>query len=180
MLTGGDRMNITEKRGFFQIQVIVSAVTVNVDNIDINFNGITLYSEDEDKLIEIKGRRTVIEPERCSEGLRINLYILNEGDNPEERIDYLIDEDYEIETVDISVVHKKNGKVFPIRVNEKIGEQVMKEVPVEIPQELQDASDYVMENITEGNESITGVVFDTIKKSKELQTFINKVMDVYF
>ena len=37
-----------------------------------------------------------------------------------------------------------------------------------------------MENITEGNESITGVVFDTIKKSKELQTFINKVMDVYF
>ena len=90
-------MNITEKRGFFQIQVIVSAATVNVDNIDINFNGITLYSEDEDKLIEIKGRRTVIEPERCSDGLRINLYILNEGDNPEERIDYLIDEDYEIE-----------------------------------------------------------------------------------
>ena len=173
-------MNITEKREFFKIQVIVSAATVNVDNININFNGITLYSEDEDKTVEIKGRRTVIEPERCSEGLSINIYILNEGDDPTKRIDYLIDEDYEIETVDISVVHKKNGKAFPVKVNERIGEQVVKEVPIEIPQELQDASDYVMENITEGNESITGVVFDAIQKSKELQTFINKVMDVYF
>ena len=172
-------MVVKEKKNFYKLQVIVSAATVNIDNIQIDFNGITLYSEDEEDTVEIRNRRTVIEPERCSDGLALNIYILNEGDNPRERIDYLLDEDYEIADVDIVVLHKKNGKVFPTRLNEQIGEQLEKEVPVEVPQEIKDASDYVMENITEGNETITGVVFDTIKNSKELQDFITNVMNAY-
>lgn len=171
-------MRITEKRGFFKIQVIVPAMSINAENIKIDFKGINLYSEDEDNVKEIRNRRTIIETERCSEGLELNIFILNEGEDTSERIDYLMDEDYEIEDVFISVTHLRNGKEYETRFNDSIGEQIEKEVPIELPKELEDATNYIVDEITEGNTDITNIVFETIKSSKSLQNYINAVMEL--
>ena len=50
-------MQVTESREFFQVEVIIKATTINQDNINIDFKGLNLYSEDEDKLVEIRNRR---------------------------------------------------------------------------------------------------------------------------
>ena len=41
-------MQIKETREFFQVQVIVKATSINEENLKIEFNGLNLYSEDED------------------------------------------------------------------------------------------------------------------------------------
>ena len=173
-------MQIKEEREFYKIQVIVAAATVNIDNIDIDFKGLDLYSEDEDKLVKITNRRTIFETERCSEGVRINIFILNEGENLDERIDYLIDEDYEIETVYISVKNKKTGKELKTTLNDLIGEQIKKDVPVEIPDEAKEAVDYVLESLTEGNFSLDTLLYESIVGSKELINSISKIMEIDF
>lgn len=173
-------MQIKETREFFQLQVIVKATSINEENLNIDFTGINLYSEEEDKLIEIRNRRTVIETERCSEGLRINLFILNEGDDSLSRIDYLIDEDYEIEDILIKVFHKKTGKEYQTKINDLIGEQIKKEVPIEISEDLQEASNYILDGLTDGNTSIGNLLFTTIKNSTSLQNYINKIMELEF
>ena len=173
-------MQIKEQRDFYKIQVIVSATTVNVDNIDIDFEGLDLYSEDEDKLVQIRNRRTIFEIERCSEGVKINIFILNEGENVDERIDYLIDEDYEIETAYISVKNKKTGKELKTTLNELIGEQVKKEVPVEIPDEAREAVDYILDSLTEGNTSLDKTMYEIIVKSDDLIKSISKIMEIDF
>ena len=171
-------MQITETRDFFKLKVIVSETSINEENIKIDFDGITLYSEDEDKLISIKNRRTIYDIDRCAEGLKINIFILNEGDDPEARIDWLLDEDYEIEDIFIKVSHAKNGKEFKVTINEAIGEQVSKNVPIEISPELEDTTNFILDGITEGNVSINNIVFETIKNCENLQEYIKKVMDL--
>lgn len=173
-------MQIKETREFFQVQVIVKATSINEENLKIEFNGLNLYSEDEDKLVEIRNRRTVFEIDRCSEGLKIDIFILNEGTDPNERIDYLIDEDYEIEDIFIKVLNKKTNKEFSTKINSLIGEQVKKDVPIELAPELQETTDYLLTNLTEGNESLSNLILDTIKDSKSLETYIRKVMELEF
>jgi len=173
-------MKMMEKREFYWIQAIVSAATVNVDNIDIQFDGIKLYSEDEDREIEVRGRRNIITSERCSEGVKLDIYILNEGEKLEERIDYLIDEDYEISDVFISVVNKRNGKQLTVRHNELIGEQVIKEVPVLLDPKTEETTSYIIEGISEGNIEISNLIFETIKGNDKLQDKILQIMDIDF
>lgn len=172
-------MQVTESREFFQIEVIIKATTINQDNINIDFKGLNLYSEDEDKLVEIRNRRTIFEFDRCSEGLKLDIFILNEDSDSTQRIDYLIDEDYEIEDILIEISHKKSGKKFDVRVNEQIGEQIKKEVPVELSQELQDSADYILDNLTEGNQSLKSLLFETLRDSESLQTYINQMMEIH-
>ena len=172
-------MQVTESREFFQVEVIIKATTINQDNINIDFKGLNLYSEDEDKLVEIRNRRTIFEFDRFSEGLKLDIFILNEDSDSTQRIDYLIDEDYEIEDILIEVSHKKSGKKFDVRVNEQIGEQIKKEVPVELSQELQDSADYILDNLTEGNQSLKSLLFETLRDSESLQTYINQMMEIH-
>ena len=171
-------MQIMEKREFFKLQVIVSATSIHEDNIDIEFDGINLYSEDEDNTIEIRNRRTIFDVDRCSEGLKIDIFILNEGNHLQSRIDYLIDEDFEVKDVFIKVKHKRTQKEYPIRVNTFIGEQVTKEVPIELPPELQNATEFILDNLTEGNKSLSSLVFDTIRNSKTLQKSIESILEI--
>ena len=169
-------MKIMEKREFFKLQVIVPATSIHEDNIDIEFDGINLYSEDEE--IEIRNRRTVFDIDRCSEGLRINIFVLNEGNDLKSRIDYLIDEDFEVKDVLIKVKHKRTKKEYPIRVNGLIGEQVTKEVPIELPPELETSTEFILDNLTEGNQSLNSLIFETIRKSKTLQKTIETIVGV--
>lgn len=173
-------MQVKETRDFFRIQVIVSATSINEENIEIDFGGIDLYSNDEDDLIEIRNRRVVYDIDRCSEGLKIDIFILNEGDDIHSRIDYLMDEDYEIKKIYIHVRHKRTKKEYTVKVNSLIGEQVKKSVPVELSTELEKSVNYICDNITDGNSSIIDTIFDSIRKNEELQTFINTVKDLDF
>jgi len=171
-------MKIMEKREFFELQAIVSATSINEDNIDIEFDGINLYNEDEDEEIKIRNRRTVFDIDRCSEGLKINIFILNEGNDLKSRIDYLIDEDFDVKDVLIKVKHKRTKKEYPIRINDLIGEQVTKEVPIELPPELETSTEFILDNLTEGNQSLNSLIFETIRKSKSLQKTIETIVGV--
>lgn len=171
-------MQITEERGFYRTQVIVSAPTVNQDNINIEFDGLTLYSEDEDELISINNRRTIFEVERCSEGIKIDIFILNEGDDPKSRIDYLIDEDYYIDDFFINVTNKNTKRVLSSRLNTLIGEQITKLVPIEVDEVTRESVDYILDSLTEGNISLSNTIYETISQNDNLKKFILNVKEI--
>lgn len=171
-------MQITEEREFYRTQVIVSAPTVNQDNINIEFNGLTLYSEDEDELISINNRKTIFEVERCSEGIKIDIFILNEGNDLKSRIDYLIDEDYGIHNFFIKVINKNTKRVLETRLNTLIGEQVTKSVPIELDEDTKESVDYVLDSLTEGNLSLNKIIYETISQNNNLKKFILSVKGI--
>lgn len=75
--------------------------SIITQNIHIQFNSISLYNQSEDKRITIKNRNIVYMFFINEDVINFNLYIENKGG--ENRIDYLIDEEYEIEQLNLSI-----------------------------------------------------------------------------
>ena len=78
----------------------------------------------------------------------------------------------------MKVKHKRTKKEYPIRINDLIGEQVTKEVPIELPPELETSTEFILDNLTEGNQSLNSLIFETIRKSKSLQKTIETIVGV--
>lgn len=144
----------TEKKDFYKLEVMVETTNVLLNNLEIKFNRMSLYSEYEDTEVNIlDDRKVVFEPERTIDGFRVKVFILNDSDNEEERIDYLIDEEYEIQELDLSIKNT-NGVVYEYSINMEVGEQVnQKEVEVELNPEMKNAisfiSNYIENDVTE-------------------------------
>ena len=166
---------ITEVRGFFKCEVNVVATSVNLENVGIEFKQMVLYREDDDSTITIKDRRVIIEPVRTGEGFKVTLFIQNEGDELEDRIDWLIDEDYEIETIDLSIQNLSKKTEYDYTINYNIGEQVEKEVEIEVALPLKKAVNYVTSSL---DKQLTNYIYDIMVGNEELVEMVNAVANI--
>lgn len=166
---------ITEVRDFFKVEVNVSIPTVNLENVEIDFNKMILYREDDDSTIIIEHRKVIFEPVRTSEGFKVIIFILNEGEEFDERIDYMIDEDYEIENIDISIKNVSKGTEYEYYINYNIGEQVHKEVEIEVALPLKNAISYIASSL---DKNLENHVYETINGNYELIELINNISNI--
>lgn len=167
---------ITEVRGFFKVEVKVKATTVNLENISIEFNKIVLYREEDDSAIVIEDRRVVTEPVRTSEGFNVVLYILNEGEEFEDRIDWLMDEDYEIETIDLTIKNISKNTDYDYELNYNIGEQINKEVEIEVSPSLNNAITYLSSRLE--NQELNNYIYNTMINNPDLIDVINDISNI--
>ena len=171
-------MAITEKRQFYKLEALINISTVNLDNIDVKFNSITLCNDYDDDEVVIKDRRVVFEKDRSSDGVRLAIYILNEGTEIKDRIDYLIDEEYEIQDLDLEVKRISTDETLTYTLLCDEGEQVEKEVEIEMDPVLKKSSEFIIDRVTEGNATIKNVIFNTLKEDEDLQRIINDIIDI--
>lgn len=167
---------ITELRGFFKCEVNVTTTTVNFENVDINFNKMVLYREDDDSTITIQDRRVVLEPVRTGDGFKVMIFILNEGEELEERIDWLIDEDYEIEEIDMSITNLLKNSPYEYSINYNIGEQIEKEVEIEVALPLKKAITYITSRME--NNSLNNHIYEIMVENNDLIETINAIANI--
>lgn len=168
-------MLATEVREFFKLEVRVLTESVILENVDVKFNSIILQNE-EDDVVEISNRRCIPVLDRTTDGFRCTILILNEGEKLEERIDYLIDEDYEIKHLDLTIKKKNNGKEFAYTVNHTIGEQLTKEVEVEISDEVRSVLEFL--SISVGRKNCMNKIFEIVNKDADLTQKINTIASI--
>lgn len=171
-------MLATEKRSFFKLEVRVDTPSVVLNNLEFKFNKLTLYSEYDDSSIVIENRRVVFEPERTLEGFRTSIYILNESDTPTERIDYLFDEEYEIEELDIEI-KSTTGVKYEFYINNDVGEQVEdKEVEIEVSPEMSACLNFISSYIVDEENKIVNTCYDFLKDEEEAINALKLISEI--
>lgn len=174
-------MLATEIREFFYMLIKVSTPSVFPDNIGVKFNSLTMINEDEEEEVVISKRRINTKIERTTDGFRIKLYILNEGEEIKERIDYLFDEDYEIQNIDLDIYKKDNPsfKYTDYTIVDTVGEQLELEVPVEVSEECSNCLEYLTNGgIDIEDASLPNVFYDIVKDDKNLIDKINQIAEL--
>lgn len=172
-------MNLaTEKRDFYKLEVRVEAPTVIIQNLEFKFNYLKMSSEYDESEVIIKDRRVVFEPQRTLEGFRVSLFVLNEGDNPEERIDYLIDEDYQVDELSMEIT-SSNNQTYSYELNEEIGEQVDgKEVEVELSLEMRTVLNLLTSAVEEDTKEIGNLCYQYLSEDEEAVAIINDIANI--
>lgn len=169
---------ITESREFFKLEVLVKTVSVVLENVECKLNSIRLYQEDEDKTVTINGedRDILFEPVRTTDGFKVHIFISNDGEELEERIDWMLDEDYEIEDIDMTITNISSNEEYEFSIQFHIGEQVEKEVEIEVNSTLKNSIKFITDNL---NTNLSpNYIYDILKENHELTDFISIISDI--
>ena len=169
---------ITEIREFFKLEVLVKAISINLDNVECHLNSITLYQEFEDKTITIKGsdREVLFEKVRTYDGFKVNIFITNDSEEYEERIDWLLDEDFEIEDIDMTITNASSKEEYEFAIQFQVGEQVVKEVEIELNSNLKNAINYISNNLTTNLSA--NHIYDIMSQNHDLTDFVSKISNI--
>lgn len=172
---------VKELRDFFKFEVNIKTASVNLNNVEVEFNSLTLYSEDEEETVVIKDRRVVFEKEKSPEGFKIIGFILNEGEVLEERIDCLLDEEYLITNIDLVI--KDKNKNYDYTLNKYSYMQVEgKEVEIEVSKEMQNAlellSKYSLDEFGLNQDRLSNNFFELLKDEEEFVQTLNLISKI--
>ena len=109
----------------FKLELIIKDYIANFDKdkLKIELSDITLLNPENDKKTSFPNKRFFILYKRLTYPIILNIYVLNNSKNPSERIDYLLDEDFEIENIVIDLYYG-DIEIQNYSFNNKIGEQV--------------------------------------------------------
>lgn len=99
---------------------LISKTAIPTQNINIKFNSLILFNEEENKKIIIKNRDIVYLFYSIDNEIYFNLYIENKG--VENRIDYLIDEEYEIKELDLTISNVNNVSFYEHNIISEYGQ----------------------------------------------------------
>lgn len=160
----------------YKVVLIAKSSSVNIDNIEVVFKSLTMKNEDDEEII-IKDRQYDVFKERCSDGIKISLYIVNDASVLEERIDWLMDEEYYIDSIDINIHTISSGNNLEFEFN-NYGEQTTREMKVIVAESLEVSSEYLINRLTEGNNSLGDVVFKQLESSEDMQKIIQNIANI--
>lgn len=164
-----------EVKDVYEIELLAKTSSINLDNIDFKLNSVEMENEDEDvKVFTDRAYSTF--KERCSDGVKIHLYVVNDGTAIEERMDYLIDEEYIISKVDAEIKSLSTGDVIEYELVSGYGTQTKKEVDIVVDPLLEEVNTYLVNNLTEGNESLRTLLFQTLEKEEYLQNVLAEII----
>lgn len=129
------------------------------DNIDIRFKGVTMTGVVGD-VITITGRKHEVELEQVGGGIvRATIYIQNDGDQIQERIDYLLAEEYTI-VPDVDIRTLSTGKSLSCTVNFRHSTQTVRAMPIDMAPGVQETVEYLAATAVEMD---PGIMSDLVK-----------------
>lgn len=117
-------MNTNRYENHFKTEIIISEYieNFNKDNLKIEFIEINLEDEEHNKVC-VTDRPCIVLYKTLSNPIKFNLYILNNSIRKSERIDYLLDDGYEIKNIILDIYYE-DRMIDNYIHNESIGEQV--------------------------------------------------------
>lgn len=164
-----------EVKDVYALELIAKTSSINLDNIEFKLNSVEMENEDEDVKV-FTDRAYSIFKERCSDGVKINLYIVNDGSSIDERMDYLIDEEYVVSKVDAEIKSISTGDVIEYELVSGYGTQTRKEVDIVVDPLLEEVNNFLVQNLTEGNECLHTLIFQTLEKDEYLQNILAEII----
>lgn len=169
---------ITENKEVFKIQIVTKVASINLDNIEVKLNSITMKNEDDDDEVVFKDRQWDLSKERCSEGIKISLYIVNDGNDIQERMDWLLGEEYIISAIDAEIINCSTGEFLEYEMIDQYGEQTTREIKVQVSENLEIATCYLVDRLTEGNQNLKDIIFKTLKEDEYMQNIIKEIATI--
>ena len=113
-----------EKKHFkIEIDIVDYLENFNRNNFDVEFIEIELYNENIDRRIILKNRQTNIFFKSLENPISFYLFILNNSNNEEERIDILLKKGYVISNICIEISYERDI-IENYNINEKSFEQI--------------------------------------------------------
>ena len=98
-----------EKKHFkIEIDIVDYLENFNRNNFDVEFIEIELYNENIDRRIILKNRQTNIFFKSLENPISFYLFILNNSNNEEERIDILLKKGYVINNICIEISYERD------------------------------------------------------------------------
>lgn len=162
---------LTEKKEVFKIQLVAKVASVILENINVKLNSVTM-SNDDGEVLEFKNRTYDVSKERCSDGVNIFLYIVNDGTEIQDRMDWLIGEEYYISNVDAEVTLNSTGESVEYELVNPYGEQTTREMKIQVSEDLEIATNYLVDRLTEGNQGLKDLFFKALKDDEYMQKTI--------
>ena len=165
---------LTENKEVFKIQLVAKVASVILENIKVKLNSVTMTNEDGD-VLEFKDRAYDVYKERCSNGVNIFLYIVNDGTEIQDRMDWLIGEEYYISNVNAEITLESIGESVEYELVDIYGEQTTREIKVQVSEELETSTNNLVSRLTEGNQGLKDLIFQTLKDDEYMQKVIESV-----
>ena len=162
---------LTEKKEVFKIQLVAKVASVILENINVKLNSVTM-SNDDGEVLEFKDRVYDVSKERCSDGVNISIYIVNDGTEIQDRMDWLIGEEYYISNVDAEVTLNSTGESVEYELVNPYGEQTTREMKIQVSEDLEIATNYLVDRLTEGNQGLKDLFFKALKDDEYMQKTI--------
>ena len=167
---------MTTNKEVFKVTIIAKIASVNLDNVTVSLNSVTMTNEDGDEYV-FQGRQWDYSKERCSDGIKIFLYIVNDGTRLEDRMDWLIDEEFSITKVDAEVKTISTNQVLEFDIESPYGEQTKREMKLQVSESLEASTNYLVDRLTEGNQSLKDLIFNTLEADEGLQKIIKQISE---
>lgn len=164
-----------EIKDVYALELLVKTSSINLDNIDFVLKSIEMENEDED-VKTFTDRAYSISKERCSDGVKITLYIVNDGTSIDERLDYLVDEEYVVSKVNAEIKTKSTEVALEYELLNNYGTQTRKEVDIVVDPLLEEVNNYLVNNLTEGNECLHTLIFQTLEKDEYFQNILAEII----
>ena len=135
------------------------------ENVKVNFKGVTMTSVDGDEIV-ITGRKTDIVIEQGGNGnVRAIVYIVNDGTAIEERIDAMLEEEYELTPMaEISTI--SNGTVLNCTVDLRRSCQTQREMPVDMAPGVQETVEFLTSTAVEFDDQFVGDLVSALNSGK--------------
>lgn len=117
--------NTSKYENHFKLEIMIDEYieNFNKDKLKIEFVEINLEDESTGNKVNISDRPCTILYNNLSGSINFNLYILNNSIRKSERIDYLLDDGYEIKNIILDIYYD-DRTIDEYMYNESIGEQV--------------------------------------------------------
>lgn len=162
---------LTEKKEVFKIQLVAKVASVILENINVKLNSVTM-SNDDGEVLEFKDRVYDVSKERCSDGVNISIYIVNDGTEIQDRMDWLIGEEYYISNVDAEITLNSTGESVEYELVNPYGEQTTRDMKIQVSEDLEIATNYLVDRLTEGNQGLKELFFKALKDDEYMQKTI--------
>lgn len=169
-------MEVTKQA--YKVELLVNVASVNLDNIDVKFNSLSMYNEDEDNTIQFSGREYNVSKERHNDGILVKIYIVNDSEVLTERMDCLVDEEYYISNVDANITKISTGEILSYTLVSPYGEQTNRDFELVLRPELGEVYDYLADFLTEGNKELKDIIFKTLDENTDLVDYLKTIKDI--
>lgn len=164
-----------EVKDVYALELLVKTSSINLDNLDVVLKSVEMENEDED-VKTFTDRAYSVSKERNSDGVKITLYIVNDGTSLDERMDYLVDEEYVVSKVDAEIKTKSTGTILEYELLSNYGTQTRKEVDIVVDPLLEEVTNYLVNTLTDGNQGLHTLIFQTLEKEEYLQNILAEII----
>lgn len=90
-------------------------------------------------------------------------------------MDWLIGEEYYISNVNAEITLESTGENVEYELVDIYGEQTTREIKVQVSEELETSTNYLVSRLTEGNQGLKDLIFQTLKDDEYMQKVIESV-----